>query len=508
MSDEAAVNEPLEDEADLGYDEEYAAPFPFIPVLVVAAAIVAAAVLGAPVHLRAPAVVTLAPLAAIIAAVALCRPADAAVAAGAGTLVGLGLANVLGNVPLSLSGSGAATESLVAAVVAAALAFVARLALDRAERLRVVFVAAGLALVVASMWFAVVTTATQPAKDGTTFAGMMSSAPAPGPEIPVQGAYLALVQRLRTGAPYYASAAGAIAEGNAAYAKPDDLHAPLTIPGPALYLTLSRLPGGGLGMLLAALVVGTAAVGGAFLLASQFADTPIALASASAVAGYVAGVALTIKVLDAEPWAGALGVLALGLLAASREGERGPVALGWAAASAAMLAALVREPAALFLLAGLAVTLADEESRARRAWVPWAIGSAAAAVALVAHARAAASALAAIQLPAGGAAVPVGVPAAFTGLALVLGVAVVVVWVVALLGLAGAVIAPCDAYGRVMLAGSLLAGVATYLVLPAGSAGVIAPTLLACVPLVLVAIPGAYAEEYEDDEPEASSEAV
>jgi hypothetical protein len=471
-------------------------------------AVAACAALGATLWFTAPTLLLLGPFAGLLAALAARRASDAALAAAVGSVAGVALAAFVSRAPWDAPSTWL-PDALGLSVVAAAVAFAVAYLREREPRITSWLGVAALTLLVVGVWWAGTAVATKPAMDGSTLASVLAAPPKAGTFTSDEDIYLRYVARLRAGEPYYRAAATTLQEANRYHVKGIDVSTPLSFRLPTLYWLLSRLPAGGLPMVYAGLLWASLAAAAAFLLARRFVADAFALVAATAAGAYCANVATNTTLVQTEWWAGVLGLLSLALYLTGRGSRSHRLAWTLAAVAAATAAALVRELAVPFLLLGLAASLlGDEETPAvPRPWLPWAAGLAVVTLAYAAHWVSAEAVIRTLHAtPAGGA--PWfhpdgrGLVSAVFRIARMLATKTWVAWVVALVAMAGALLAPRDRAARLVLAAAAVAGPALLLfVYPSGVdlsglapsywADVVVPTLLACVPLALALLPDA-----------------
>jgi hypothetical protein len=449
----------------------------------------------------------LGPIAGLAAALGVRGRFDASLAAGVGLIAGTGVASVARFSSFGTWGPRMFVNAVVAAVVALAIGWT----LDRAPGLARWAAAAAVALIVASGWWAASSLATLPLRPGLSRVQYFAKARALDPQSSDEDIYLAYVRHMAAGDPYYPAAVRVLADANTVHPLgPIRIDSPLSYRPPTLYWLLSRLPADGWSMIGAMLIAGSAAAVAGYVLARQYLVAPLALASAAGLTSLFATYSTVPGLLHAEIWAGALSLVAVTSFVLGR--RRPGRAMTWmaAAASAALLAALVRELAAPVVVLGLALTLADADARRRWLWVPWAAALFAVSAGYAAHWTAAAAAFRASGLP---------VPTAKTdagwwrpdGLGLYGGIdfftramawPAAVGWIAAALGLIGAVLGPRERLQRLMPAVLVGGGMAIVILLrPNGitSTGapvgywseIYMPTMVACIPLALAWLPGA-----------------
>jgi len=320
--------------------------------------------------------------------------------------------------------------------------------------------------------------------------------------------YLIVVQKMHAGAGFYPTIVQALADSNRVHTDGQvRLNLPVSYRMPTVYWLLSRLPEDGGSLVLAALLLGAAAAVAAYLLGRQFVSAAWALVGCAAISSYAATVGASAGLLYVEYWTGLLGVIAVAFFAAARGSTRRVLAMQIAAAAVATLAALTRELAIPFLIAGLIAVLADPVLRHVRAWIPWLTGLAATGVAYAVHWRLALAAFASSGVPNG--VVPArsrfpwfhpdgsGLFASMKLIRMTLHFNVIAIYVVLALAVVGIVLLPNGRGTRIMLALIGVVGVGLLAIVravgtdqitgePAGYWGlVVVPVALACLPLVV-----------------------
>jgi hypothetical protein len=439
-------------------------------------------------------------LVACVAALAGELPLDAAAVAVLGAVLGIAASSAVSTV-----GWGAAAEWLPKALAygvlagagAAAIAYVS----GRSSRLRPLFEAVALVVIVAAMWSTAIGAATVKAADGSSITGLLSAAPPIVNGSPDEALFMNVLARVRQGQPYYPAYAQVIAEGNKVRSGINNLTSPMSYRLPTLYRMLALLPAGGLPLVIAMLVCGSLACVAAFALARKSAGPPLALAAAAGVAALFCAYSDTVKMLNPEPWAGALGLVAVALFAYSRKDGETDRRFLYAAVAVALLAALFRELAVGYLLVGLAVALALPAPRKSREWLPWVAALGVFAVFYGLHASAAVSAgrvvapyarpVKDIWLHADGS----GLVGAVVRYASIVSIRSFAGWAMLALALAGSWFASRRPPVRWMLIGCVAGGaVALFFLRPEGHSAIagiqpgywgdiVLPVMLACVPL-------------------------
>ena len=316
--------------------------------------------------------------------------------------------------------------------------------------------------------------------------------------------YLTWIARLRAGQAYYPMAVRSFEEVNAAFGSVSlvRIRVPFSYRPPTLYLLLAALPPNGISFVIAVMVVCTIGVAAAYVLARQFVVESVALAAAAFVAALFSACGSS-QLLDAEMWAGALALAAVAAFVVSRSATAHSARwLPILSVTLALAATAFRELAAPLLVLGLIATLVGADSRAKRAWVPWGVGLAIAALGLGAHWFAASQAFASVTSGPSSATWfdPNGaglVGAMFLASRSLSVVFFPVMALLLLLGMIGGAIAPRDWPSRVMLAGLAVGGpVVLYFAHPPGWSAshaapgywgdIVMPTVLACAPLAFV----------------------
>ncbi len=330
--------------------------------------------------------------AAVLAGVcaALVAPTLASATGVAVTATALGLmigpANLL--VP-ARANAAAIAVAVLAGLLAGLVAMVARVVAKRVPEAGMWLMWGIIALLVANVWGSAihVARATQVFDGGATFASpfkVLSGEVAltSGGDEGDAYAYLQVLKAVKGGVPFYTAW--------------HDEQGPNRLPGasagnsvftyhlPAIFWFWAALPGTPVSVVYAYLVLVTLAVGSVPIAVRGTVRAPLAIPGAAAVAAYLFMFGGSLLVLEGEPWAGALGVLALAAWARSSASGRWRA---WtiAAVVLAVLAALVREPAVFIPVSGLATALyVRDDQRRFRVW-SWTVGLLAFAGLYVAH---------------------------------------------------------------------------------------------------------------------------
>ena len=454
----------------------------------------------------------------------------------AGIAGGLGCAGVLDAVAVAALGSGLGTVTLLvagrlgpppaeaflvpaleAAVLAGAVALAVALAARASARLTPLFALLGLVIVLGGAWLYALNAASTPVSAAWVtgsagrvepFVDALKETPRLTAISPDESLFLLLARDVSVGRPIYPSQVAVLDASNRAHpGEPVPLDEATSYRLPTLFWLFGALPQNGTAEVLAGLVLLSATSVAAYLLTRRYVDVPAALVACTATAAYGAALVASPALLFSEFWAGGLGLVALALAAHSFAGGKRLVALQAAAAAVALLAALTRELAVAFLLVGLAASLVDAESRARRLWALWAVALALFAGAYALHVHAALSAYRAAGVPSGLTG-PVsripwlhadgkGLAASVALAALALGLSAGVMWAAWALGVVGALAVEAGRAERMLLGLAVVGGTAVLAVAhsaagPSGSGQVpgfwgmvVIPSVLACVPLVL-----------------------
>jgi hypothetical protein len=330
-------------------------------------AVAALQLVAAPVFAKVSPLLFLGPLAGLAAALAVDEPVRAAAASAVGVLLG----SLLAQYALVAGTAPALTAALGPAAIAAAVGALVTLLLARSPHLARLVAAGAVALLILGAWQSTVVIDTTPDASGATFASMLRTPPAIGPNITDEAIYALYVGRTAAGQDYYRVVGDVLQEANRTRSTPYDVSTPLSFRLPTLYWTLSRLPQDGLSLILAALAVASAAAVAAYALARRFVGPALGLVAAAGVMAYLSSLATTPLFLNSEGWAGALGLVSVALLVAGLDGPEADARLLWASAAAGLLAASVRELGAAFLVVGLLASLVRSDARRSRAWLPF-----------------------------------------------------------------------------------------------------------------------------------------
>ncbi|MDO8964777.1 MAG: hypothetical protein Q7W30_09840 [Coriobacteriia bacterium] len=468
-----------------------------------------------------PTMMTLSPVAGVAAGLGCRRKLDAALAALLGVLIGSTAALLLSRMPLgnvvallpSLAVV-AGSAGLAAAVVGLAVAILAR----ATPRLTPLLVGFAVAVTIGAAWMVTTESVRVPSEDGTTLIQRLTNTPALDKESGDDALYANYVKRLRSGQGYYDAVRDTLVEANTTGRSPVNPKSAIGYRLPTLYLLMAALPAKGISYVLLMLFVGSIGAVAAFVLARTYVGVPLALVGTAAIANYVTNLATGEYVFYTEPYAGALGLLAAAFFVRSSDRSGRRPRLMWAAAIAALAAALVREMALGFLLVGLIATLLDDDARAARDWIPWVVCTALAGIGYGVHLSAAGAAAQALTAPANVPPLPwldvsgIGLPSIVERVARLIGVRTAFAWILLAAGVIGSMLAPRTGSTRYYLGATTLLGMIalTFLhppgfwiegLVPSYWMDLLAPILLACVPLALIALPGAAAPPIPDEEP-------
>jgi hypothetical protein len=478
--------------------------------LVTVAGIVLIAVLSTGTMFLTGSSVLLGPIAGLAAGLGMRRLLDAGIASGLGAIAG-----TAGAWAVSLARWPSpvvwAVPMLRDALIAAVLALAVRWMLDRSPRFAALMAAAAVTLVIVSGWMSSTSLETLQLKPGMTRVQYFAIQPKIDYNAADEDLYLSYVMDVAKGQRYYPSAVAVLSASNVAHPLgPVQLSNPLSYRLPTLYWTLGQLPVDGVSLIMAMMLMGSAAAVAGYVLARQFVTVPLALASCAGLTAMYAMYSTVPGMLHSEIWAGSFSLIAVTLFVLARRKPAHAMAYMAAAAAAAMLAALIRELAVAVVLLGLALTLMDREARRQRLWVPWAVAIGGTVAGFAAHWAAATAAFRAVTLPKSR---PVQVIGWFRpdGLGLYAGIDFfrrIMVWplaagcVAGALGLAGAVFGPKERLQRLAMATLVGGGMLvvcffrpngiTSLGVPVGYwSEIYIPTMVACIPLALAWMPGA-----------------
>jgi hypothetical protein len=430
------------------------------------AALVAAIAAGAGLFFRAPALLTIAPVAGLVAGLGARRWWSAALVGAAGVIVGFAAASVTSNPPWA-PGFPWLADALQTAAVAALLGGLVAWLVHARETLSRVFSAIAVLVICGVMFYSALSLASIPIPvHGTAemrpSLEQLSGNPAYQPSMSDDDLFLIWVNHLRAGESYYPMEFQSLVDANAARPEsPLNIRSPFSYRPPTLYVLLSLLPASGFALLTAMMLACSLGVVCAYLLAREFVPVSLALASAIVLAAMLSGYG-TMNLLDAESWAGIAALASVTAFVMARRRPAHERALQLAAVALAVLATALRELMAPLLVLGLIATLTTAETRRSRAWIAWAGGLAVAVAGLAAHWLAAARTFAGYSgrdvagswVSANGA----GLLGALKYAAVHAWVLPAVCWVLLALGAFGSVIASRDLPTRVVLGGVALGG--------------------------------------------------
>lgn len=453
-----------------------------------------------------PGLLVLAPLSGLTTALVCRRPLSAALAVLVSVPLGTLLATIMSQRPTVGVGLWLPTSLLTAAVGATVGAAVCW-ALARRPSWRSAAAALAVLLIASALVYTAVTFATATDANGSSAVSEMSSPPALERGSGDHVLFLNAIARMRNGEGYYQAMAEALLESNRAGRPFNEATSVFRYRLPTLYVLLAMLPANGTRYVTGLALVGALASAAADVLARTAVLEPLALIGCAAVAAYLGFVASTFVALDTEPFAGAFGIVTVALFAASYVSRRRAV-LMWAAAVAALLAALMRELGLPFVLLGLAATIADRESRERREWIPWTIALACTLAAYIGHYLSVKAVVSALEITPGPAESPfpwlnpdgLGLRTSVYRFAAVSGIREAAAWAIVAAGCVGAVVGTRNRGATVMAGGVTIGGAIVYLLVhpigaqvdglpPAYWGDVILPTMIACAPLCFALVP-------------------
>lgn len=271
---------------------------------------------------------------------------------------------------------------LMSMVVAALVAWGAT-SLRKTEGRSQLLAIAGVAFIVATMWYGATTVAGSDELSGDAALVTALDAPVqPYRDMTDPEVYLFVRQRMSAGVSYYAAWNEIISALGDRY----EQSAPVKYRLPTLQWFWNLLPASAWSIVVAMLAFGTLAVVSAYWFASRLTAPPLGLVSAAAVATLYLRVASGPYLLQYEGWAAALTLAALALGMESLRASAGrATTLMWLSAIAALIAALTRELSIYFLIGALGVAVLSPEGRQRRICMPWAAVTVVLVAAYVAH---------------------------------------------------------------------------------------------------------------------------
>lgn len=473
-----------------------------VSAVVAAATIAAMAGVGQVLFFWSNSAITLASFAGLVAAIAVKKRLPAAGAAFVGVLGGAGIASLV-----AAPGWGPIDQWIapvgIAALVAAAVGFVAASVDLQRGPLRRIFSAVCVFIVIGAMSGVVLSRAQEPLANGETLLQSLVPSNANARITSDEALFGLSIRGLADGKPYYATMRDLLVRRNHDLPDPVDARAAVSYRLPTLYWFLARAGGSGFAVLMAVLVAGWAAVCSAYLLCRRFVTELFALVGAVCTASFVTGFAGGIHILNAEFWAGMLGLVFLAAFVWGENDDGTTNAWIWVALAAALLAALVRELGIAFLLVGLVASLAAGRAERIRRVLPWVLGVVVFAAAYVAHWRAVAAAVAILPpTPAStylswiqSFGIPLASAVWFVGV--FLHVSLVVAISLFLLGIVSSLVGPRRLRDRLAAGLVVAGGSALSLFLGTGGSAhvgrltpptwslLFVPSLLACVPLLL-----------------------
>lgn len=299
--------------------------------------------------------------------------------AGIAAAVGVALGALI-EAPLRANG-GWALLVVSAVVVAGVTAWAFRWVAENGYVRRSLLISLGVVIIVGNLWLTTATLgANQVVLEGQTMFQFMTTRPTPNVHQSDQVYYLAVVDYMKDGLPYYSAVRRAYNENTQWKSDPPNV---LAVRQPLLLSALASLPGDGRSPIWALALVASVAGGLAMALARNIEERAVRLISLAAVAAYFVNFTTFPFVLGFEPWAGALAVICAGLFALSLAdgSDRRHYWLMGASAMVAVLSVAVRELMFFLPVAGIVAALFAQE-RFRRfdlaAWIAALVGSGAA----------------------------------------------------------------------------------------------------------------------------------
>jgi hypothetical protein len=311
----------------------------------------------------------------VITALVASSASRSALAAGIGVALG-----ALVEAPLHASG-GALVLAATAIAVAALTAFAIRFAADKGQVRAPLVLLLGVLLIVGNLWLTTATMdANQVVANGQTMFQFMTTRPATGVVQADQQYYLAVIDHMKDGLPYYQAVKVAYHENALWGFDPPNV---LAVRQPLLLWTLAKLPGDGRSPIWAMALIASVAGVLAMAISRDVEQRTVRLIALAAVAAYFVNFTTLPFVLGFEPWGGAFAVICAGLFALSLgDGVSPRRHYGYMAAAAlvAVAAVAIRE-LMLFLPAAGLLAAFFSESRFRRfdigAWIASIAGCAA-----------------------------------------------------------------------------------------------------------------------------------
>jgi hypothetical protein len=254
---------------------------------------------------------------------------------------------------------------LIAGASAAAVSFVVR----RSGRASFAFLALGFMLIVTNLWFTTLTITSQPLEYNERIPFNTQIAEGRMPQYRLYSdatLFYDVYKKVDGGGAFYPEYANALKEQGRPIGYVGHFRTPL------LVWFWSALPTPQ-SVVIAFLVLVTAAIAATIPLGMRSVRLPLILPAGAALAAYYLFYSTNLELFQQEGWAGALGVVSLGLFAASL---RSPRWRAWtvAAVACAVLSVLCRETMAFLLLGGLTSTLLADRERKRFQITAWSVG--------------------------------------------------------------------------------------------------------------------------------------
>jgi hypothetical protein len=348
----------------------------------------------------------------------------------------------------------------------------------------------------------------------------LAEEPVLSPQMSDEELFMIWVNRLRAGDNYYDMTVRLFSE-TYSYRRVM-VRSPFSYRLPTLYVFLAALPRTAVALVVAMMTACSLGVAFTYLLARQFAGRATALMAAVVSAAVFTGYG-NMTLLFAERWA---GIAVLGSVAMFVIATREPTAdlrFMTLSAALALFATSFRELTAPLLLLGILVTVATPAMRRGKAWIPWGVALALAAIMLASHWYLAAKAFASAVAPPpttgwlgfwlhpDGSGLVGAVHFASTDA----GTVPLVYWTLLALGMIGSLLVPLRLESRIMLAGISIGGpLALFLAHPPGVAGtgtapgywgvLVFPVVLASVTFAVARLAPAHSPAETSSEQEVS----
>ena len=309
--------------------------------------------------------------------------ASSSVRAGVAALLGVGVGGAIE--PLLFAQGSPLLLVATTALVAGLSAWVLRTVVDSGAVRKQLVVALGVVLILGNLWLTTATLgANQVVLDGQTMFQWITTRPTPGTKQPDQTYYLAIIDHMTDGMPYYQALRRAYHENTVWGYDPPNVFA---VRQPLLLTALAALPGDRRSPIWALTFMASVAGLLAMALATNVSEASIRLLSLAAVAAYFLDFTTFPFVLSAEPWGGLLAVVCAGLFALSLR-RRSSASRRWlvvAAALTAVLSVAVRELMLFLPVAGLVAAFFAERAERRFDLLAWSASLLASVAALGAH---------------------------------------------------------------------------------------------------------------------------